>query len=105
MATNYRYIIEPLVEYTREKLGDLDKQKEAAIRLVYEIIREAICDLHGDDTVLKQDARKYFESETFEFHCTCAAIPTNVMEFIAFNPKRKQAFIKQDKEVYNESVR
>jgi hypothetical protein len=85
---SFSNIIEPLVEYTCEMFNEITPQKLASIRLTYEIIREAIADLHGTNKELAKDAEDYFKSDLFSYHCECMSISENTMLYIANNPDK-----------------
>ncbi len=85
---SYHYLIDPLLEYTYSKFGHMTEQQIASARLVYEIIREAICDLNSPKKELQTDARSYFDGNSFEFHCRCVGIPLELMLFIVDNPDK-----------------
>ena len=83
----YKELIEPLVSYTCDKFKDITLQKIGAVRLVYEIMREAIADLHNPKSKkLQRDAEEYFHSDLFAYHCKSVAISRQLMLRIASNP-------------------
>jgi hypothetical protein len=92
--------MDPLVEYTCEMFNEITPQKLASIRLTYEIIREAIADLHGNDKELAEDAKSYFESDLFSHHCTCVSISEKTMLYIANNPDKYNTIIDSDNGTY-----
>ncbi len=105
MTTQYRCLIEPLMNYTKEKFHDITKQKEAHVRLTYETIRQAISDLHGSNEEHKKSAQAYFTCtkkpkehhniiRTFAYHCDFVGISKELMLYIARNPAR---YVKESK--------
>ena len=88
MAARFANLMSPLMDYTRDIFNEITPQKLASIRLIYEIIREAIVDLHSDNTELQKDAKDYFKGDLFDYHCDCVGINTRTMLYIANNPQR-----------------
>lgn len=85
----YKELIDPLVSYSCDKFQEITLQKLGYITLIYEIIREAIADLHYSNSKKNQiDAVNYFNSSLFEWDCACVAIPKKLMLYIAYNPDK-----------------
>lgn len=103
----YRELIDPLVSFTCEKFNELNLEKVGLITLIYEIIREGIADLHNKQSIKHQlDAQNYFDSDLFDYHCQCVAIPTNIMLKIVYNPENylnRIAPYNQDLDIDNET--
>lgn len=104
MAQTYRNLIEPLVKYTAETFNEISPQMMENARLIYDVIREAIVDLHGDNKELRKDAEQYFNSPLFESDCAYVRITPELMLYIARNPnKYKQHMVYGDEVGCNES--
>lgn len=103
MARAFHNLIDPLISYTCETFNEITPQKLGNIRLTYEIIREAISDLHGKDETLRQDAKDYFNSEVFKYDCECVGISETLMLYIAFNPDKHLKHMSYNDD-YNEPV-
>ena len=88
MTASFRNLTETLVNYTCEMFNEITPQKLATVRLTYEIIREAMSDLHGDNKELAQDAKDYFGGELFQYHCDCVCIDEKTMLRIVNNPDK-----------------
>ena len=101
-TTNYRYLLDPLLDYSYSKTEGIPGLKKDNIRLIYEIILEATCDLYNDDKEQARSAALYFDSDLFLFHCECAHIDPEVMLYIVENQKRH---IIRKPELNNESIK
>lgn len=102
----YKELMDPLVSYSCDKIKDMDLPKLGSIRLIYEIIREAIADLHQNRSKKNQkDAEEYFNSEVFEHHCKCILISKQLMLRIALNPNQYLNTMNYNKpDIENEST-
>lgn len=96
MSKKYRELIDPLISYTC-RVKDVDPRKLGYVRLIYEVMREAIADLHQTSSKhLKQDAQDYFNSDVFVYHCKSVFIPTQLMRTIALNPDDYINFVAEE---------
>lgn len=100
----YKELIEPLVSYTCDKFKDIPIQKIGTVRLIYEIMREAIADLHNHKSKkLQRDAEEYFHSDLFAQHCKSVAISRQLMLRIVQNPDLYANMAYHQEEVNDES--
>jgi len=107
MSKAYYNIVEPLLEYTQNKLGVSFIKNEPHIRLLVEIIRQGMSDLHGSGVRAKADAARYFDGELFRTHCEYLAIPVEIMLQIVNNPDKHNKDYRADdpndeEEYYND---
>ena len=84
----FEKLIDPLLSYTRDVFTELTPEKLASVRLTYEIIREAIADLHGTNLKNKHDALTYFKGDLFKQHCEAVGINETTLLYIANNPHK-----------------
>ncbi len=104
MATRrFAQLINPLISYTCDVFDEITPQKLATVTLIYEVIREALADLHGNNKENKDSAIKYFNSDVFDYHCDCVGIDTKLMLYIASNPQQYLSDMVYDKVERNES--
>lgn len=81
-------IKENLIAYTCDVFEEMTLQKLGAVRLVYEIIVQALYDLHNGNLEDQQTAIAYFKDVLFVTHCQMVSIPLSLMEFVIAHPTK-----------------
>lgn len=95
---------ENLISYTCDVFQEMTLQKLGAVRLVCEIIVQALYDLHTGSLEDQQSAIAYFNDHLFIRHCEMISIPVPLMKVIIENPTSYLSTIGEyeEKELYNE---
>lgn len=89
----FENILEPLINYTCDVFTEMTPQKLIAVRLKYEIIRQAIVDLYSNNAINVSSAKEYFEGPNFLYDCECVGINSKTMLYIVNNPDKYKSKI------------